>query len=66
MSHLNRARLSTARDVDVRIANILEMIRFIEPQLANGFDFGSTIRKFRFMTSPWDIHIGGWENDDES
>jgi hypothetical protein len=66
MRHVNRARLSTKREVDEKIAVFLEMIRFIEPQLANRYDFGDALRKFRFMTSPWEVHIGGWEVDDEA
>jgi hypothetical protein len=66
MRHVNRARLTTRRDVDEKIAVFLEMIRFIEPQLAKRYDFGGLLRKYRFMSSPWEIEIGGWEVDDES
>jgi hypothetical protein len=66
MRHVDRARLTTKTDVDEKIAVFLEMIRFIEPQLVNPYDFGGVLRKYRFMLSPWEVEIGGWEADDES
>jgi hypothetical protein len=51
------------RNVDETLQRFHEMLRFMESKLSSNFDLRPAILKFRCMTSPWEVHIGGWQSD---